>query len=613
MKNFLSARLCFVAICVSVVPLVTLASKNALADGENFKSYQHYAEGISGQAVAAQNQLNPKETFKHYTDHPNETHYYGGVTEDKSNMSKAASAALPKSPAGHAVSSDFLTRPQFQINKKSFEITNSEFIEAHSAHIARGINDAYVDCHKKHICHLTYTQKRCQQSHPFSLTSNRTLHVHIKETQKTIKETFSGNMTNTGFNSNVFTLPHQGFITSAKLSSRSDNGYRHYATYVGFLNGIQFAVMPASQGDWMSTIHFFGNHLHIPVASDGEVQFHFSGYSDDTRFEAPYRVVLQSTKTQKTPQLNWVYDPQVPSYCQKVKSTCTEPGGTKTVDGVKVTEPCWQYQDTFQCGPQDSGECGQFQNQGCSQIGSQCALIQKGHCVLFDETWQCPRKVCTGQAYVCGKQTYCMSGDCVTQKPSQSSKQDFNKAISGMAVVNGAAEQVKKQQANIAIFTGEALQCRKDVVGFSNCCNKGGWGQDIKLAHCNDQEKKLGKAREDQRTYSLGTKCINKVLGVCIQHAEVYCVFDSRMAADVQIQGRVGQLHISMGEGDAPNCRGLSITELERLNFANMDLSNLYQGIDNQVNFPDQGKTHDAILKRIDDFYKRHQSHGGAG
>jgi len=205
----------------------------------------------------------------------------------------------------------------------------------------------------------------------------------------------------------------------------------------------------------------------------------------------------------------------------------------------------------------------------------------------------------------CGANFYCMDGKCNPPDPSQMNKKDFNKAIAGMAVVNGAAEEVKKEQQNIAIFTGQGLQCRKDVVGFANCCNGSGWGKDIKLGHCSDQEKKLGKAREDQRAYGLGTKCVEKVLGVCIQHAEVFCVFDSRIAADVQIQGRLGQLGIDMGSAEHSNCRGISVDEIQKMDFSKMDLSNIYGDIDSKLNFPDSGKTQGDINKRIHDFYNR--------
>ncbi|MFS1931688.1 conjugal transfer protein TraN, partial [Vibrio cyclitrophicus] len=41
----------------------------------------------------------------------------------------------------------------------------------------------------------------------------------------------------------------------------------------------------------------------------------------------------------------------------------------------------------------------------------------------------------------------------------------------------------------------------------------GGWGTDVGLAQCNEEEKALGKAKDDKLTIYLGSYCAEKVLG----------------------------------------------------------------------------------------------------
>ncbi|MFO3232729.1 conjugal transfer protein TraN, partial [Legionella pneumophila serogroup 1] len=47
----------------------------------------------------------------------------------------------------------------------------------------------------------------------------------------------------------------------------------------------------------------------------------------------------------------------------------------------------------------------------------------------------------------------------------------------------------------------------------------------------------------------------------------------TKLASIVQIQGRGGQLGIPYGTAQYPDCRGLTPEELERINFASLDLS----------------------------------------
>nr|MDQ6121391.1 conjugal transfer protein TraN [Klebsiella pneumoniae subsp. pneumoniae] len=44
-----------------------------------------------------------------------------------------------------------------------------------------------------------------------------------------------------------------------------------------------------------------------------------------------------------------------------------------------------------------------------------------------------------------------------------------------------------------------------------------------------------------------------------------YCQFDSKLAQIVQQQGRNGQLHIGFGGASSPDCRGITVAELQGL------------------------------------------------
>lgn len=58
-----------------------------------------------------------------------------------------------------------------------------------------------------------------------------------------------------------------------------------------------------------------------------------------------------------------------------------------------------------------------------------------------------------------------------------------------------------------------------------------------------------------------------------------YCQFDSKLARIVQEQGRRDQLGVGFGSGSSPNCRGITVDELQRLDFGVMNFSDFYSDL----------------------------------
>ena len=81
-------------------------------------------------------------------------------------------------------------------------------------------------------------------------------------------------------------------------------------------------------------------------------------------------------------------------------------------------------------------------------------------------------------------------------------------------------------------------------------------------------------------------------------------MFGSKLGRILQQQGRA-QLGIGWS-----SCRGLTVAEIEGIDFARLDLSefteNLMDGsMEPSVSLPDAGGTGDAMRARIRDFYSR--------
>ena len=90
------------------------------------------------------------------------------------------------------------------------------------------------------------------------------------------------------------------------------------------------------------------------------------------------------------------------------------------------------------------------------------------------------------------------------------------------------------------------------------------------------------------------------------RRSRAWCVFGSKLGRILQEQGR-SQLGVGWGD-----CRGLTVAEIEGIDFANLDLSEFTEDLmdgssDPSVSLPDAGDTGDAMRTRIRDFYTRGQ------
>lgn len=189
-----------------------------------------------------------------------------------------------------------------------------------------------------------------------------------------------------------------------------------------------------------------------------------------------------------------------------------------------------------------------------------------------------------GSAAVAMSPPSCTDTPCTTHDATPS--KDFDRSVAALSAI-GAAGQSYHNGKHHRLFGGVPQHCRDIAVGYSNCCQEKGWGQAIDLAHCSATEKKLGRARQSGRTIALGRYCKHRVLSVCTEHAQVFCVFPSRMATIIQSQGRLSQLKKSLGTAQKPDCSGLSVEEFSTLDLGQIDFSALYADVRQSAKIPD--------------------------
>ena len=183
----------------------------------------------------------------------------------------------------------------------------------------------------------------------------------------------------------------------------------------------------------------------------------------------------------------------------------------------------------------------------------------------------------------------CADGKCDLTSPDVSD--DINEGVSRLGAVSGTAQEVAANQVNsyqAAIFRGVYQECEKYPLGFRDCCIDSGsldW-----MIHCPWQLQQLQKAKLEQRVVYLGHYKPHRFSATHYG----FCVFPTKLAGIVQIQGRYAQLGIGFGSVWHPDCRGVTPQELERINFKALNLSEIVAELIGKKNVP-QDAAMDAV------------------
>ncbi len=202
----------------------------------------------------------------------------------------------------------------------------------------------------------------------------------------------------------------------------------------------------------------------------------------------------------------------------------------------------------------------------------------------------------------CGAIRYCVGAGCETVEPEANT--GFVEATTrlNMALELGGDEFDRR---DMRFFAGQRRACHIKLFGLANCCKNSGLL--VGLGNCSASERELAEERNAGNTHYLGRYCSKRTFfGVCIRRSRAWCVFGSKLGRILQQQGRA-----QLGVGWS-SCRGLTVAEIEGIDFAGLDLSEFTEDLmdgsrEPSVSLPDAGDTGQAMRTRIRDFYSRGQ------
>lgn len=554
-----------------------------------------------------------------YTANPPEKDYYGGVQGGDGGLANKGQAALQGSNAGQAVISSGNTNPVPTIDPKAPFITIGKNAEAGSEGVLAGTAQ---QCTETTVSKTTFENYQCDKDVASVESCTRTATAGGHSTTTTVQKTFTLTAADATFyhgggsSFNItFNAPATGPVISAHLYwgdhevnvgklvwwglNKTLKGKKYDWPLPG-APGYQLmegTAMPV--GTYTSTGCTSGNKDRCEKHAREQIADFKSGASSLTLV-----VVMNAVETTFVPEVSWKTSCGLDmSKAKKTTSTCTTPGGDKTVvsngQSYQVHSDCWQYTDNYVVSSSSTGNCGTLMtNPKCTASASKCVETTDGQCTHMNYTYQCQTTYQSG-GLVCGGDYICKTGDCDATNGAGNS--GFDVAVAKLAGLASAADDVKEDQSQIDIkaFTGKAMSCRKAFAGFSNCCKDSGWGQDTGLAACNSDEMAIGKAKAKKITVTIGERCDKKVLGACIQKSQVYCVFDGKLARIIQEQGRRDQLGVKFGSGDSPNCRGITVPELQSIDFDKINFADFYDDLMKNQKIPDTAAQVKLIKDRI--------------
>ncbi|RRT95534.1 type-F conjugative transfer system mating-pair stabilization protein TraN [Serratia marcescens] len=602
------------AILMPVLAIATtMVSVSAFADADaQYRAGADFARQVQGQGESSLKNFNPSASIPNYTASPGEKKYYGGVTATGDGALKAdGTTGWTTNEATKAVTDSFVNNPKEPISPDAPFIKASQDVQSRADTIIG--KTGQTQCEAQNISRSEFTNYTCERDLLVEQACTRTASItgHYEDTSETKQiviqsQNISFASSEAGY-TGTWTAPVTGKVVAAtatyswnkRLAFSNPNWFMRVTTPFGLIS---------MDNDTGSLALSGGMQLKKGAGMVFSIRTRRNNPTTDSIWKhSNMRYSFTVTLQIEIPAKKWVPDVVWNESCPFSKSEgtlkkteCIEPGSTKTVvvDGVSypVTQACWKYKDTYMTQAADNGTCKTYMNNpACTLASRTCAFTAEdgSGCLHEYATYSCETRT-SGQVMICGGDTFCLDGDC--ERAQNGKNNDFAPVVSALAALAAAGKDVAAiNSANVRAFTGSAKFCKKFAAGFSNCCKDGGWGQDVGLASCSSEEKALGKAKENKLTVSIGEFCSKKVLGVCLEKKRGYCQFDSKLAQIVQQQGRNGQLHIGFGKASSPDCRGITQTELQQINFEALDFSNFFDDLQKNKKIPDN----DTLTKRV--------------
>lgn len=577
---------------------ILLSSSVAYASNMNdaFKQGQNVGKGNSGNAQQVMKDFQPTQ-IQGFNARPQESQFYTGVKGGNPNLMGKGMSALETSESGKAIKDSVINNPKVKISQDSDFIKSSDNIRKNAKAIS-GMQGQ--QCVNQVLSKTAFSSHFCEKDNNVEVQCKKTANVKWLGDVRTEKKTFHFSALDfkvIDLNHAQIIAPENGVITG--FSARSCD-FQNPGFFWNRCRKKNLSFLGVSIGDFNYSRRSFSIDNLARKVTKGERLDIFRTNGDSwwepwvhRNKESTMDITLNYVVEENTlkPQVEWDNNcPADTGNAVEIKSQCTQPAETRTFERegqtFKIHQDCWEHSYHYIASESSDNECKKYEdNPNCTVSERECLLQENGACARHRVKYQCQTTTKT-DGYVCGDQFFCSDGSCSDLEGSVNT--DFGHAVSQLATLAQAGKDVGLDAEHLRAFSGKPMFCRKSGFGFSDCCKDSGWGHKAGLAKCNSEENALGQAKEKKLVVYVGTFCSKKVAKVCVQRKAGYCVFDNKLARIIQYQGRSGQLGIGFGGASSPDCRGITVDELQKIDFNAMDYSDFYEELNERTNLPDR-------------------------
>lgn len=590
-----------------------LSSSVVYASGmsEAFKQGQNVGKGNNDNAQQVMKDFQPTQ-IQGFNARPQESQFYTGVKGGNPNLMSKGMSALETSESGKAIKDSVINNPKVKISQDSDFIKNSDNIRKNAKAIS-GMNGR--QCVNQVLSKTAFSSHFCEKDNNVEMQCKKTANVKWLGDKTTENKTFRFSSVDFKVINNKHAqiiAPESGTITgfSAQSCNFNQNGSwwitckKKNLSFLGVPIGDFYWHRRSFSVDNLAWKVTKGDRLDI-FRTDEDSGWHPWNlkFRDGSIYET-MNITLNYVVEKNTlkPQVEWDNNcPVDTGNAVEIKAQCTQPAETRTFERegqtFKIHQDCWEHSYHYIASESSDNECKKYEdNANCTVSERECLLQENGACARHRVKYQCQTTTKT-DGYVCGDKFFCSDGSCADLEESVNT--DFGHAVSQLATLAQAGKDVGMDAEHLRAFSGKPMFCRKSGLGYSDCCKDSGWGHKTGLAKCNSEENALGQAKEKKLVVYVGTFCSRKVAKVCVQRKASYCVFDNKLARIIQYQGRSGQLGIGFGGSKNPDCRGITVDELQRIDFNAMDYSDFYEELNERTSLPDREKLMESMKNSI--------------
>ncbi|MBP7189659.1 MAG: conjugal transfer protein TraN [Rickettsiaceae bacterium] len=271
-----------------------------------------------------------------------------------------------------------------------------------------------------------------------------------------------------------------------------------------------------------------------------------------------------------------------PYSCNDENKICVS-SGTRNIDGIDVYRDCWEYSYVKTCNYPSKDDCKSYAH--CYWAGNRECILKDayGNCVNLQREFSCERleeallekeKVTEDltsleerSKLVC-EGVLCIDGNCVDK-----SYLTNGEMMDSISKLHAAKTMKPDANQNFNLFAGNGQHCSKKVAGYENCCvisGGNGWGRQLGAGCTNDEKILMENRRRNLCIYVGKTK--SKELGIKDVTKHYFCCFGNMLDKVMQVEARK-QLGKNFGRGGSPDCRGLTMDEIQGLDFSKIDFS----------------------------------------